>query len=214
MSAVTFVSILVGLLAAGGTVGALLLARRKRIAETGSAKRAKRPDRIDPFGVGEPWRRHVAAAQSAQRRFATLVGTVQAGPLRDRMVTIGRQIDRGVRECWEIAQRGDVLDTTIRHLNGPSLTARRERASDPTEIASLDNQIASLDRIRAQRDQTDERLRILQTRLGEIVSQAAEVSTGVDRTEALGTAVDDVVTQLEGLRLAFRDLHGTAAGDA
>jgi hypothetical protein len=206
---VTSLSILVGFLAAGATITALLLQRRKRLTGTPSS----RPGRIDAFAVGEPWRHHVAAALSAQRRFASIVGTVEPGPLRNRMVEIGRQVDRGVGECWEIARRGDQLDDTIRHLSGASVQARLDRATDPTEVASLQSQLAAIDRIRTSRNQTDARLQVLQTRLGELVSQAAEVATGVDHTSELGTAVDDVVTQLEALRLAFRDLNGTASGD-
>jgi hypothetical protein len=140
------------------------------------------------------------------------------------MTEIGRQVDQAVVECWEVARRGHQLDATIRELDGAALAARLARATDPAEQASLQSQIGSLDRIRATRDQTDERLRVLQTRLGELVSQAAEVATdtgaaadpapGVDGAPApggeLGSAVDDVVTQLEALRLAIREVNGPA----
>ena len=59
------------------------------------------------------------------------------------------------------------------------------------------------------RDDTDSRLRLLTTRMGELVAQAAEVSVGTDSTDQLGTGVDDVVTQLEALRLALNDINST-----
>jgi len=45
--------------------------------------------------------------------------------------------------------------------------------------------------------------------MGELVAQAAEVSVGTDSTDQLGTGVDDVVTQLEALRLALNDINST-----
>lgn len=211
MSRVT--PILVGLIAMGATIAALLAARRKRLSAPSSS--TPRAGRIDAFAVSDPWRRHVAAAQSAQRRFATIVGTTAPGPLRDRMVEIGRLIDRTVTECWEIARTGDQLDATIRSLSGSSVQARRDRATDPVEIASLDKQLGALDRIRTSRNDTDARLQVLETRLGELVSQAAELAHGVDQNAELESAVDEVVTQLDALRLAYKELnHGSAAGEA
>jgi hypothetical protein len=172
------------------------------------------PRRIDAFTVGEPWRRHVSAAQSAQRRFGQLVAATERGPLRDRLEGVGQQVQRGVEEIFEIAQRGDRLDDTIRTLDGHSLRAQRERATDDGVRSSLDTQLLSLQRIRDQRDAADVRLRQLHTRLGEMVSQAAEVTTGIDSTEDLGSAVDEVVQQLEALRLAVEDVTSTSASSA
>ena len=194
----------------GATVAALMLQRRKRLA---AGPTTARPGRVDAFAVSDPWRRHVAAALSAQRRFASIVGTTAPGPLRDRMAEIGRLVDRTVQECWEIARRGDQLDGTIRHLSGTSVQARLDRATDPVEIASLQSQLAAIERLRSSRTQTDARLQVLDTQLGELVSQAAEVATGEDPTRELGTAVDEIVTQLEALRLAYKDLNGSTAGD-
>jgi hypothetical protein len=178
-------------------------------ARSGSTSRTRGHDRVDPFGVGEPWRRHVAAAQSAQRRFVTIVGAMNQGPLRSRMADIGRQVDRGVLECWQIAKHGDQLDDTIRSLDGAALRARLERATDDAMRTSIQAQLDSLDRIRAARDQTNARLHGLQTQLGELVSQAAEVSIGSDNTAELGSAVDDVVVQLEALLQAVDEVNTT-----
>jgi hypothetical protein len=125
------------------------------------------------------------------------------------MAEIGLQVDRGVVECWEIAKHGDRLDDTIRSLDGVGLRSRAERTSDPSARASLQNQLGSLERIRSARNQTDQRLHALQARLGEIVSQAAEVSAGVDTTAELGTAVTDVVVQLEALLQAVDEVNTT-----
>jgi hypothetical protein len=191
-------------------VGALIAAQRMR-----PSVRAARADRtsstatIDPFGVGEPWRRHVAAAQAAQRRFTKMVRDLQPGPLRTRLVEIGRQVEHSVDECWQIARRGDQLDATIRGLDGSALTARLERATDDKIRASLQSQLDSLQRIRDARNQADGRLNSLSTQLGEIVSQAAEISAGADATDELGTAVVDIVAQLEALNVAIDEVNNT-----
>ena len=174
----------------------------------------------DPFTVGEPWRQHVAAAQASQRRYRTQVDQLPPGPLKARMAEIGRQVEHGVAECWEVARRGHQLDAAIRDVAPASLRVRLERAAPGTrEHTSLTAQLASVDRIRAARDATETTLRELQTRLGELVTQAAELTSGVggapidaSGTAELGTAVDDVVTQLEALRLAVREVNEPIAG--
>lgn len=169
---------------------------------------------IDPFVLSEPWRRYVSAAQAAQRRYSDIVAATPSGPLRLNMQSITRQVRRGVEECWLIAKRGDQLDLALSRLDTPSLQARFERADDEATRASLQAQLDSAQRIRATRNDTDQRLRLLNTRLGELLAQAAEVSIGSDTTSDLGSAVDDVVTQLESLRLAVEDVNNPRPGSA
>lgn len=189
---------------AGAVLAAMKLRPSKRAAGSGAV-------RIDPFGVGDPWRRHVASAQSAQRRYSKIVADVDAGPLRTRLADIGRQIEHGVQECWQIAKRGDQLDDMIRSLDGGSLRNRLEVSSDDAVRASLQQQLGSLDRVRDARDQTDRRLNVLATRLGELVGQAAQVATDAsgERTAALGSAVDEVVVQLQALSTAVDEVNTT-----
>jgi hypothetical protein len=126
------------------------------------------------------------------------------------MAEIGLSVNKGVLECWEIAKRGDALDDTIRSLDPASIKSRLAMAKDGMARRSLESQLKSVDRVRTARNDADDRLSVLQTRLGELVSQAAEVSVGVDHTAELGTAVDDVVVQLEALRLAVREVANIA----
>ncbi len=202
-----FVPFVIGVVVCAVAVWAALRLRpSKQDAIAGSVRDAAR---IDPFGVGEPWRRHVAAAQSAQRRYQKIVADMKEGPLRSRMAEIGRQVDRGVAECWLIARHGDQLDDTIRSLDGAGLRARFDRSTDDAVTASLRNQLDAVQRIRDARAQTDARLAALQTRLGELVGRAAEVSIGSDISTELGSAVDDVVVQLEALSQAVDEVNTT-----
>ena len=169
---------------------------------------------IDPFVLGEPWRRHVSAALGAKRRYDSLVATTQEGPLRDRLGTIGQRIQDAVDEAWQIARRGDELDDRVGSLGSAALRTKLEAATDPAVKASLESQLQAGDRIRSTRDDADARLRLLTTRMGELVAQAAEVSVGSDPTAGLDTAVEDVIGQLEALRQAVNELNqpGPAGG--
>lgn len=167
---------------------------------------------IDPFTLSEPWRLHVSGAQSTQRRYAATMKNTPDGPLSDRLGEIGLLLQRSVEECWQIARRGNELDNVLNRLGAPSLTAQRDRAVDDDERSSWQRQIDSAARIQTTRDDTDKRLRLLNVRLGELISQASEVRVGTDTTAELGTGVDDVVTQLEALRLAIEDINSAPGG--
>ena len=180
------------------------------VARTRRGAPAVGPARIDPFTIGEPWRRHVAAAQSTQRRYDAIVRSVAAGPLRERLTAIGRQVQRGVEECWQIAKRGDEVDDALQRIDSTSIRAQLARATDDATTASLQTQLDAGTRIRSIRDDADQRLRTLNTRLDELVAQAAEVSLGSDTTAELGSGVDDVITELEALRLAINDVNAAA----
>jgi hypothetical protein len=194
-------------LVAAGLGGAVFVVGRLR-------RRRPKAIAIDAFVLSEPWRRHVASAQGSQRRYREVVSAAADGPLRDRLRAIDEQVRRAVEECWDIAKRGDELDDALRRLDVPALSARLERATDEPTRASVSAQLASAGRIRTTRDDTDARLRLLTTRMGELVAQAAEVSVGTDTTDELGSAVDDVVTQLESLRLAVDDVNRTGRPSA
>lgn len=186
-------------------VGVLVLLRRQvRSTASGTTSAA-----IDPFTVGEPWRQHVAAALSAQRRFTTIVSGVADGPVRAQLGQIGLRVQAAVDECFEIARRGNRLDDTIASLEPAALRQQLDASSDPASRASLESQLGTVDRLRDARTQTDERLGRLRTQLGELVSRAAEVTVGVDHTEELGTAVDDVLVQLRALSEAVDEVNTT-----
>lgn len=188
---------ILGIVAAAAAGAATALLRR----------RVNSPAAIDPFTVGEPWRRHLSQALSTQRGYDELVTGSGDGPLRQRMTAIGRQVAQAVNECYEIAKRGHAIDDTLRSLNAPGLRVRLERADDDAVRASLASQLASADRLRTIRDDAEARLRVLTTRMGELVAQGAEVRVGGDIPDELGSAVDEVVVQLEALREAVADVN-------
>lgn len=185
--------------------------------------RAPRRPAIDPFALGEPWRRLVQQSQAAARRLRATIAEHDDGPLRRRLESIAADLERGLDEAWQVAQRGDQIDDAVRRLDPTALrsklesTRRRavERPSDDTEAAirSIESQLSTADRLHRTSEETADRLRRTQTRLDELVARASEVGIGAVDTDGYAREVDDLVVQLEALHAAVDEV-GRAAGNA
>jgi hypothetical protein len=144
------------------------------------------------------------------------VRSAQAGPLRDRLQGVVDRLDQAIAESWQIARRGDEIDSAVRRLDPTRLRSRRESleaqaASGSSDdlaaaIASVESQLATADRLKALSATTADKMRLSQARLDELVSRAAEVSIGASDTTGFADDVDDLVIELEGLRLAVQEM--------
>lgn len=223
----------IGLAVAGAGIGALVGLPLLAAAGIGAAGygvgaalatvlgRSRRPgrERIDPFTLGEPWRLRVREALGARTRYETAVERTPDGPLQERLADIGTRIDAGVEECWRIANQGNALGKGLRSLGAgqarTSLAAAEAQAGDGADadprVAALRAQVASAERMTATAADADDRLRLLSARLEESAARAIELSLGAG-TDAdlagLGSEVDEVVDQLESLRLALGEVAG------
>lgn len=169
--------------------------------------------RVDPFVVGEPWRQYVQGAQRAAGRLHQIVRDTAAGPVRDRLETVAAELDRGLDETWRIAKRGDEIDGAVSRLDPTRLRSKlatlelEESAGETDELSaaieSVRSQLESTDRLKDQSANTASKLRLTQTRLDELTARAAEVSIGAGDTDAYEHDVEDLVDELEGLRLAL-----------
>jgi hypothetical protein len=178
-------------------------------------KRPARPQ-LDPFAVSEPWRQFVQGAQRSKRQLAETVRAAQAGPLRDRLQGIVDRLDQAIAESWQIARRGDEIDSAVRRLDPTRLRSRlnsleaqaESGASDDlaAAITSVESQLATADRLKALSATTADKMRLSQARLDELVARAAEVSVGASDTTGFAHDVDDLVIELEGLRLAVQEM--------
>ena len=176
--------------------------------------RPPRPDPIDPFAVGEPWRQFVQGAQRAATRARETVDRTPPGPLRDRLSEIVDRLDHGLEETWRIARRGDELDGAVRRLDPTGLRSRLEslRLREPSPeidsaIESIEAQLATVDRMQERSARTADRLRLTRTRLDELAARAAEVSVGSDELDGYEHAVADLVIELEALRQAVEETN-------
>ncbi|MEM8621733.1 MAG: hypothetical protein AAGF73_18660 [Actinomycetota bacterium] len=177
-------------------------------------RRPRRP-RIDPFAIGEPWRQHVQAAQRSATQLHRTVREMRDGPLRERMTSIADRLDDGLDETWRIARRGDELDAAVKRLDPTALASRlstleeRRRTEPSVEVASalasVESQIEATARLKVRAGRTEDRLRLTQTRYDELVVRATEVTLGAD-TDDYAHAVDDLVVELEGMRLALDEV--------
>ena len=183
--------------------------------------RRARGERIDPMSISDPWRGFVRDALDAQRRYRKAVITAAEGPLRARLVEIGERIDAGVGECWRVARRGDALVDAIGHLD--VLGARKDldeakRAggrSDVQEstVEALQAQVDTADRLIDVAEDAQDRTRLLNARLDEAVARAVELSVrahDVGELGGLGSQVEEVVGEMESLRVALDEAGGTA----
>ncbi|HET7487629.1 MAG TPA: hypothetical protein VFJ85_06835 [Acidimicrobiales bacterium] len=218
------VAIVAGLpVVAAVAVGALAWGARVALAVPRQAK----GERIDPFAVGEPWRHSVMEAVRARARFEQTVDAARPGPLKDRLVDVGRRIDQGAEECWRIARQGDALRSAVGRLGVDQ--ARRELEQVRAELArapeadrpplqktaaALEAQVASAERIEKVSNDAATRLRVLNAQLDEAVARAVELSLSTSETDLspLSDDVDSLVGELESLRLALEETAAAGGG--
>ena len=182
---------------------------------------APRPT-IDPFAISEPWRHFVQGTQRARASLRQAVSAVHEGPLKSRLSDISGRLEQAVEESWAIARRGDEIDAAINRIDPVRLRSQLATLtkSAPGEgdrsaaVASIESQLASADRLKALSASTADRLRLTQARIDELVARAAEVSVGASDTEAYEHDVDNLVVELEGLRLAVAETNDPAPGTA
>jgi hypothetical protein len=210
-----------------GVVGLGVAGWAGRVAlAVGSGRSGGRGERIDPFTLNEPWRRFVQDALSARGRFREAVDRTQPGPLRDTLRGIASRIDTGVEECWLVAKRGESLVQSRRRIDTAEIArdlaeteaAQKDNPDDPRldqTMEALQAQQATADRMDRVVAEAHSQLRLLDARMGEAVVRAVELSaqaaTGVSAS-SLSSDVDSMVTDMEALRLALEETHGTAGG--
>jgi hypothetical protein len=181
-------------------------------------KAPSRPN-IDPFTLSEPWRQLMQQAQSAGRKLRATVDGTDDGPLKQTLLGVADQLDRGLTEAWAIAKRGDEIDDAVRRLDPTALrsklaTLRARDADQPTPettaaIQSTERQLATADRLKEQSEQTASSLRLTQTQLDELVARASEVRLGAVDTESYRHDVDELVIELEAMHAAVEELDAT-----
>lgn len=212
-----------GILLGGGPIVAVGLGAAAWAGRVAAAvPRDPRPDRIDPFTLGEPWRRAVQDAVQAQARFSEAVAEARRGPLRDRMAEIAGRIDHGVEEAWRVARQGQALVEARRRIDtadaSHELAELESQASEPwaagsalsKTVEALRAQLASAERLDRTIADARDRLRLTNARLDEAVARAAELSVAahdVEQLAGLGDDVDALVTDLEALRLGLEEVQ-------
>ncbi len=168
---------------------------------------------VDPAAVSPRFADAVAGALDARRRYAEVLAGVRPGPVREQLVASGARLDTGVLAVWDIAQRATQVERTLGELDPDRVTheykqAKRTGASPDLE-AALAQRFGSVQRLLNTLDDTRERLRLLDARLGAAVASAAEVAlgaAGAGGADTLGAELDNTVGELDALRSALHEL--------
>jgi hypothetical protein len=210
-------AIALGRISSGSWIAGILLglvAWTARVAiSLGIARRVRGlAPRIDPFALREPWRFFVRDALTARQRFADAVADAHDGPLRDRLVEIETQLEHAVETTWEVAQRGQQLTDARRRIDVAQLTKTRDETppENPRHTAAR-AQLDSHSRLTQREDRARERLELLDAQLDEAIVRASELATrtgGTIELDTLATQVDNMVTDLDSLRLALDEVDG------
>jgi hypothetical protein len=208
VTAVLIVLLLLAALVGGALVAVLTVAARSR--------RSAGPV-IDPFTVQEPWRRAVQDAVKARNRFQVALGRMKSGPVKDQMADVGRRLEQAVQAAWAVAQQGHAIDRAYRDLD-PTATRSRLLAlesgapdADDAALAALRSQLAAAERLQASSVATQQRLRVLTSRLDEAAAHALELSVssaGQAEAAQISAALQDVTDELGSLRLALEETTG------
>jgi hypothetical protein len=217
----------IGILLGGGLAGAVVLGLVGWGGRVAAAiPRAPADARIDPFTLADPWRRYVTDALQARTRFAEAVGSAREGPMRDRLVEIQSRVDTGVEEVWRIARRGHDLvdarrrvdpDAIRRDIAATEAHAEQPWASDSTTqrtLEALQAQLGTVERLERVIGDADSQLRLLNARLDEAAARTIELSVqahDVAELGGLGDDVDQMVDEMEALRLAIEETGGGTA---
>jgi hypothetical protein len=198
-----------------------LIATAVPVARKWNARRGPAP--VDPFSLREPWRSAVREALQAQDRFRQATASVAPGPLRDRLTTIGQQLERGVEEAGRVARRGQRLEDVRRQIDSESVQAELQRVQAVAGVSPGDDQammrtaealraqLATAERLDGVLGDTRNRLTLLDARLDEAVARTLELSVDADDPNDLGgvnTTVESVLEEMEALRLALDEADG------
>jgi hypothetical protein len=137
---------------------------------------------------------------------------MRPGPLQDRLSELSARVDEGVLAVWETAVRAVDAGRIAEALDVEEVTREYKRAksdpsADPALVEALSARFTSVQRVLNSIDDAEQRLRLLDARLGAAVARAAEVAlTAGEGADVLGAELEAVVGELGALRDALESL--------
>jgi hypothetical protein len=163
--------------------------------------RGGRRERIDPFTLGEPWRRFVQGALQARARVSEGARRPPPGPLRDRLGEIGERVEVAVHEVWRIAQRGHALSQARRNLDPDAIRrqlAQLEAAGPTVDEVGPPDALASYEpgTIEPVASPHDATLRALRAQLETVERMDRVIDDSHARLRLLGARLDEAVARM------------------
>jgi len=215
------VAILIGL----GPIGAVVLGAAAYGARVLAAvpRDRSRSDPVNPHALSEPWRSSMKNVQGARSRFTDAVDTLEPGPLKDRLTSVGERLANAEQEAWRIAKAGNVLTGGRKRIDTTRITSELQftrnspqSAHSAETIQAFESQLAAAARLDATMADARDRLRLIEARTDEAVTSAVELSVSQadpDDVTALDDDVNRIVGDLEALRLAIEETDDRAPTD-
>ena len=164
-------------------------------------ERAVPPSRqsIQPMWRPEPWGGLVAAAAAARSRLDQTVGSVPAGPLRERLQAVESRAAECEAECVRIADRGMQLARAVAGTDLGALRARFEQAGTSGGAGSAlaeayAKELASAERLTALVMTTERKLYQLVAELNSSVNTAIEIALSPPSEETFRSLIDQLDT--------------------
>ncbi|MCB0976003.1 MAG: hypothetical protein KDB02_00970 [Acidimicrobiales bacterium] len=189
--------------------------RRRADEETKIAQFVNLDAEVDWATIPRRLRSYVDEALESLDRWRRLVARQPEGPLRERLDGWTRRLDGAVHQLVGTAVRVGEIEQILSALD-PERAAEEYKAAKrkesegtvPPEMAALEARFLSVQRMMNAVGDAEERLRVLDARIGAVVAQGAELTVvGNDEAaERMDTDLDGLVGDLESLRAALGEL--------
>lgn len=166
---------------------------------------------IDPFAVGEPWRRFVQSALATEKRFNEALRASSPGPVQDRLLSVQPSVRTGVEECWQAARQAQEVSQARLKLDGWVLKTRYDRLvseGNHDAAASTAAQLDSLKRLDGLIAEAKAALEAQTAKLALAVTTASEMNVANSRPDEatqVQSSLEQVADELEALRRALGD---------
>ncbi len=170
---------------------------------------------VDPSTVPVRLRPSVDDAFASLERWRQLAARQAPGPLRDRLDEWTLRLDGAVAQIVDTATRVGQIELVLRDLDPDRVSDRFKAAkraaaagSPPPEFDALEARFASVQRMMNAVSDAEERLRVLDARLGAAVAQGAElvVMGDADGAARLDADIAGLVDELTLLRTSLGEL--------
>lgn len=166
---------------------------------------------VDPAAAPRRFAGTVANALATRERYRELVDGLRPGPVRDRLSGLAGQLDAGVLAVWDTVQRTGELERILATLDPDRVTREYKNAkrtdAEPEVLAVYEERFGSVQRLLNALDDTDERLGLLDARLGGAVARAAEVALAAgEGPDDLDAELAEVVAELGALRAGLDEV--------
>lgn len=176
------VAIVLGAVGYGGRVA--WAAVRRRLARRDRARR--RPARVDPWAVPEPWRRYTVRSLDARKTFRQLSKDCPPGPVSDHLAGALPKVEGAVADQWALARSGAALsgapgrpqkvaDELREAQHALAQVSGADRGPLEVRESALASQLRSLRQMEAVGTEISARVSALVSQLESVVAMAGEL---------------------------------------